>query len=180
MPGPPVRGRSPLSRAALVRFRAMPDTAAATPPNPVTQALLATMDDRHGDMAALLGGLPAGALDWSPAADANSLAGLARHILDIEGHVAGDLAGGDSSWTGANGTQVDAPANADLLTELLQQSGRALNALLGEVSARDSARLMVVLEEFDHCAMHHGQMQLTRHLWEAAHPGVASRYEHWR
>ena len=37
-----------------------------------------------------------------------------------------------------------------------------------------------LLEDLDHCAIHHGQAQLTRNLWEAAHPDAPKTYEHWR
>ena len=147
---------------------------------PFAQVLIATMDDRHTDMAALLTGLPDGGLDWAPAADGNSLADLARHILDIEGHVRRELSGGDLAWSGANGTQIDAPSDAGVLSDLLEEVGQELRLALAEDPVQNSAALVVALEEFDHCAMHHGQMQLTRHLWEAAHPGVASRYAHRR
>lgn len=148
--------------------------------NAVAQVLIATMDDRHKDMAALLTGLLDGGLDWAPAADGNSLADLARHILNIEGHVRRELSGGDLAWSGANGTQIDAPSDAGVLSDLLEEVGQELRLVLAGVPAQNSAALVVAFEEFDHCALHYGQMQLTRHLWEAANPGVASRYEHWR
>jgi len=37
-----------------------------------------------------------------------------------------------------------------------------------------------LLEDLDHCAIHHGQAQLTRNLWEAAHPDGPETYEHRR
>ncbi len=108
------------------------------------------------------------------------LADLARHILDIEGHVARELAGGDPSWTGANGTQANVEADAGVLAERLEELGETLEGLLSQVVVAELARLTVALQEFDHCAMHYGQMQLTRHLWEGAHPDTASTYLHWR
>jgi hypothetical protein len=36
------------------------------------------------------------------------------------------------------------------------------------------------VEDLDHVAVHHGQMQLKRHLYEAAHLEVPATYEHWR
>jgi hypothetical protein len=37
-----------------------------------------------------------------------------------------------------------------------------------------------LLEDLDHCALHHGQAQLTRNVWEATHPDMPTAYEHWR
>jgi hypothetical protein len=37
-----------------------------------------------------------------------------------------------------------------------------------------------LLEDLDHCPIHHGQAQLTRNRWEAAHPDAPETYEHWR
>lgn len=156
------------------------DTRRDSPSTALATALIATMDDRHEDMVQLLAGLPAGALDWRPAAEASSLAGLTRHILDVEGHVLRELGGGDPAWAGANGSQIDAPSDAALLVRLVEEIGRGLRLLLARIPATDAGGLAAALEEFDHCAMHWGQMQLTRHLWEAAHPAAASRYHHWR
>jgi hypothetical protein len=38
----------------------------------------------------------------------------------------------------------------------------------------------MLVEDLDHSAMHYGQVQLTRHLYELAHPELASTYQHWR
>ena len=43
-----------------------------------------------------------------------------------------------------------------------------VSKLLLPVAVRRSDKAL--LEGLDHCAIHHGQAQLTRNLWEAAHP----------
>lgn len=153
-----------------------------TPPSPapLVRALMATSRERHADMVDLVSGLPAGALDWRPAPDAASLAGLVLHIVDVEGHVASLAAGEDEqAWPGENGSRMDETASEAGLVKTIEAVDAALDRGLSLLPSR-SERAAAVLEDLDHAAMHHGQMQLTRHLWEGAHPGSPSGYQHWR
>ncbi len=152
-------------------------------------SLLSTMRERHIDLANLIAGLPEGALDWRPATDAASLAGLTAHILVVE-EAALRVAAGDSlTWPGANGegmaerqTEAEMRAALAALNDLAARVFAALTALRLAAPQPGEERTIaaMLIEEFDHCAMHYGQVQLTRHLWEAANPGWQSPYEHWR
>ena len=142
-------------------------------PAPLLTALLSTMRERHADLANLLGGLPAGALDWRPAVAAGSLAGLTAHILVVEEATLRAAAGESIPWPSANGEGMDERhTEAELVAGLA-----ALDALAAGVFAalRPAALAAaqpgeqrtigeMLIEEFDHVAMHYGQAQLTRHL----------------
>jgi hypothetical protein len=156
---------------------------------PVVRAMLSTAHDRHLDLAALVTGLPADALLWTPCADAPALAGLVLHILDVEGHLAAIAAGEDDHWAGENGSHIlDSATKAELLDAIADADTRMRLALASlddarlEVSASGGGQTLgeALLEDLDHCAIHHGQAQLTRNLWEAAHPEAPRTYEHWR
>jgi hypothetical protein len=157
--------------------------------DPLLAALLATSHERHFDMVNLVRGLPPGALDWRPAPDAASLAGLALHILDVEEAVARLAAGEVYAWTAENGSRMDESAEETLLVdEILRVDGVVKSRLSGLTGERLGAALpgeertagAMLGEDMDHCAMHYGQLQLTRHLWEAAHPEWPRTYLHWR
>lgn len=163
-----------------------------TPPadiEPLVAGLLTTLHERHVDMADLVGGLPAGALDWRPGPEMNSLAGLALHILEDEEFVARVAAGESLSWHGENGSSLELTADEARVVAAIE----AVDALLKQVlpglpAARygdtqpgeDRTIGSALIEEFDHSAMHYGQMQLTRHLFELAHPRAPTTYKHWR
>jgi hypothetical protein len=156
---------------------------------PLLRGLLTTSHERHLDMANLVAGLPAGALDWRPFPDAASLAGLALHILDVEEYLAALAAGEPVEWTGENGSRMDeSAAEAELLAELERVDAllkRALETVAAErLPAPQPAESRTVgealVEDLDHSAMHYGHMQLTRHAWEAVHPSGERTYVHWR
>jgi len=151
--------------------------------------LLSTTRDRHEDMIALVGRLPEGALAWSPAADAPTLAGLALHILDVERYVLSVAVGEDIGWTGERGTHIGDVASEEELVAAIDTADRwfvgAFEALTEERLAADTVDGCTtvgeaIVEDLDHVAVHQGQMQLTRHLYEGAHPEVPATYEHWR
>jgi Protein of unknown function (DUF664) len=156
---------------------------------PVVRAMLGTTHDRHEDLAALVTGLPDDALAWTPCADAPALAGLVLHILDVEGHLAAIAAGEDDHWAGENGSHILDSATGAALRDAIFDLEARMRAMFASI---DNARLeasapgggqtlgQALLEDLDHCAIHHGQAQLTRNLWEAAHPDAPRTYEHWR
>ncbi len=163
----------------------------APPPgtHPLLAGLLCTMHERHFDMLNLVSGLPAGALSWAPGPEMTCLAGLAAHILEVEVFAGRVAAGEDPRWEGGNGPRPhgedDTAAIAGAIVDADRFLKGVLGALTGEALSRpqpgeDRPAGAAVVEEFDHAAMHYGQMQLTRHLWEAAHPGFAATYSHWR
>jgi uncharacterized damage-inducible protein DinB len=150
--------------------------------------MMSTTHDRHLDLAALVDSLGEGDLSWTPCADAPALAGLVLHILDVEGHLAAIANGEDDHWTGENGSHILDRASSDELSAAIDTIDARIRAafasldetrLEGPVSGGE--RLVeALLEDLDHCALHHGQAQLTRNMWEATHPEMPTAYEHWR
>ena len=155
----------------------------------VVRAMLSTTHDRHLDLVALISGLPGAALGWVPGPDAPALAGLVLHIVDVETHLASIADGVDDRWAGDNGSHIrDLATSAELRDALERADARmqvAFAALdLGRLEApalgTTETLVVVLLEDLDHCALHHGQAQLTRNMWESAHPDAPRTYEHWR
>ena len=158
--------------------------------SPLPRGLLDTTHERHWDMTQLVSGLPDEALDWLPAPFSASLAGLVLHIVDVETHVA-RLALGEPEpdWTGGNGSRMTESVDYEGLRTAIDGADELLKGALSRIT---DARLAVrssedaqsigeaVVGDLDHVAMHHGQLQLTRHLWEAEHPEWPSLYQHWR
>jgi uncharacterized damage-inducible protein DinB len=154
----------------------------------VVRSISSTTRDRHQDLAALIAGLSDDDLTWAPCAGAPALAGLVLHILDVEGHLAAIAVGVDDRWTGENGSHIlDVATLEDLRGAIDEVDARVRTAFASLDEARletplpGGQRLVeALLEDLDHCALHHGQAQLTRNLWEAAHPDAPRTYEHWR
>jgi uncharacterized damage-inducible protein DinB len=154
----------------------------------VVRSILSTTQDRHADLAALIDGLGDDDLTWTPCDGAPALAGLVLHILDVEGHLAAIAVGEDDHWTGENGSHILDTASLDDLRKAIDDADARVRTVFAtldherlESPVSDGQRLVeALLEDLDHCALHHGQAQLTRNLWEAAHPEAPRTYEHWR
>ena len=153
--------------------------AAGTPP--ALGALLSITRDRHRDMADLVRGLPGEGLRWVPADGASTLAGLTLHILDVERYLTALVTGEDIGWTGELGTRIhETAAEHELVAAIAARDEELRDALARLDADRWSSLAGDLLEDLDHVAVHVGQMQLTRNLYEAAHPEAAGEYEHWR
>jgi len=148
---------------------------------PAVGALRSTTQDRHRDMTNLVRGLPREALAWVPADGASSLAGLTLHILDVERYLTALVTGEDIGWTGELGTRIQETAADHELVAAIAARDEELGDALERLDAdRWSSLAGDLLEDLDHVAVHLGQMQLTRNLYEAVHPEAAGEYEHWR
>jgi hypothetical protein len=149
---------------------------------------MSTTQDRHIDLAALIVGLGEDGLTWAPAPQAPALAGIVLHILDVEGHLAAIASGVDDGWTGELGSHILDTATYDELRQAIHDIYRRVWTAFASLDEAalvaplpDGERLVeALLEDLDHCAIHHGQAQLTRNLWEVAHPDQRTTYEHWR
>ena len=149
---------------------------------PAVRAVLSTTHDRHVDMSNLVRGLPREGLEWVPAEGASTLAGLTLHILDVERYLTALVTGEDIGWTGELGTRIDEwAAEHELVAAIAARDEELKDALERLDTGRWSGSLSGdLLGDLDHVAVHLGQMQLTRNLYEAAHPEAGGSYEHWR
>ena len=133
----------------------------------------------HADIERTIAGLPQAALDWAPGPEMNSLAVLAVHVAGAERYWIGDMVGGDPSrWDRAaefHTRGVDAAALHARLAAALAHSQSALEKLtLADreatvVSPRDGRAFTgawCLAHALEHTALHLGQMQITRQLWE--------------
>jgi uncharacterized damage-inducible protein DinB len=156
---------------------------------PLLRAHVTTTHERHLDMINLVRDLSPAALDWRPAVHSASLAGLVLHVVDVETYIARAAAGEEVEWAGENGSRMDESAAAQELVAALQAVDALLKGVLVGLTAERLAALApggartigeMLGEDLDHSSMHYGHMQLTRHLWEEAHPEFESEYTHWR
>ena len=146
----------------------------------VIAALVSTTRDRHEDLRNLVRGLPEGGLTWAPGRGAPAIAGLVLHVLDVEQHVACMVEGVDDGWTGEHGTRImEAAGEAELLATIAEVGRRLETDLEGLTAGRAAEVGADVVEDLDHVAVHVGQLQLTRNLFEAAHPDAPRTYDHW-
>jgi uncharacterized damage-inducible protein DinB len=135
----------------------------------------------HGDIRGALQGLPQDALDWSPGAEMNSLNVLVVHLTGAERYWIGDVVAGEPSGRDrAAEFRVSGLSTDELLRrlsdiEILAQrvlGPFALQALEEKrVSPRDGREFTVAWalgHALKHTALHLGQIQITRQLWEQA------------
>lgn len=133
----------------------------------------------HAGIERTIEGLSRRALDWVPGADMNSLGILTVHVAGAERYWIGDVAGRDPSGRDREAefhTQgLDAAALASRLAEVLAHSRAVLEGLTlsdldaARVSPRDGRQFTVawcLAHALEHTALHLGQMQITRQLWE--------------
>jgi hypothetical protein len=139
-------------------------------------------------MIDLVNDVPDEALTWRPAPGASHLAGLVHHITEVELFTVRAADGDDTPWHGRDGSSLERDADAAALIELIVTADRAMFGILEALpvdrlrepqSGHDRTFGSALVEESDHSAIHVGQMQLTRHLWAAAHSDVSDAYEHW-
>lgn len=137
------------------------------------------LESLHADIHRTIDGLSIAALDWTPGSDMNSLAVLAAHIAGSERYWIGDIAGNDPSGrvreTEFQTLGVEEPNLTARLEAALAHSRTVLERLtLAELEVKrtnpgDGRQYTVAWALFhtlEHTALHLGQMQLTRQLWE--------------
>jgi uncharacterized damage-inducible protein DinB len=149
---------------------------------PEVSQYLAMIEDLRGQVEVLITDLPAEALNWRPLVGGvshatNSLAVLAAHVAGAEHFWIAEVVGGyPATRVRSKEFEVEAAAAAALL-EQLAQVGRETRTVLEELTAEELAKIRVVhgretytrwaiLHAIEHTALHLGQMQLTRQLWE--------------
>ncbi len=140
---------------------------------------LAQLADRHADIEQALDGLPPEALDWTPGAEMNSLAVLVTHTAGAERYWIGDVAAGRPSSRDRDAEfrvrGIEPGALLGKLRDNLAFARQALEPLtLGDLEAtrtsgRDGSEVTVfraLSHALEHAALHAGQIQLTRQLWD--------------
>jgi uncharacterized damage-inducible protein DinB len=147
--------------------------------NALIESYLNRLQALHEDIEKALAGLPPEALDWSPGPDMNSITVLVVHLAGAERFWIGDVACGDSSGREREAEfraqGMDGKALQERLAAGLSYAQKALEALtLSDLekqrpAGRDGRSFSVawaLLHALEHSAIHLGQIQLTRQLWE--------------
>ena len=133
----------------------------------------------HNDIHEALDGLPPAALDWAPGPDTNSISVLVFHLTGAERYWIGDVAAQDPTERDRDAEFRVHDVGKDVLkkrlTDNLEYARTALEKFTVQdlettrVSARDGREFTVawaLLHALEHTALHLGQIQLNRQLWE--------------
>ena len=146
---------------------------------PFYAELLNRLRGQHNDIKKAIEGLPQEALDWKPEPAMNSMCSLIVHIAGAERFLIGDIVKGESS-------QRDRPAefmatgwDAPMLMKRLWDSEAYFGSVLETLSLadlegvrrdpRDGSQVPVswaVLHALEHSALHCGQIQDLRQLYQ--------------
>jgi len=139
----------------------------------------------HNDINVALEGLPSAALDWTPGSDMNSISVLVFHTTGSERYWIGDIAAQDPTKRDRKAEFRVHDLSVDILKKRLadnmEYSRTALEKFTVQdletkrVSASDGREFTVawaLLHALEHAALHPGQIQLTRQLWEQSKGNV--------
>ncbi len=137
------------------------------------------LEAMHAAIELAVAGLSPEALDWQPGPEMNSIAVLAAHTAGAERYWIGDVAGQEpSSRVREAEFEVKGVETAVLLARLqaaLDHSRTVLESLTladleqERMSPRDGRTFTAgwaLLHGFEHTALHTGDIQLTRQLWD--------------
>jgi uncharacterized damage-inducible protein DinB len=132
----------------------------------------------HNDIIEALEGLSPAALDWTPGPDMNSISVLVFHITGSERYWIGDVAAQDPSGRDRDAEfrvhEVDAQILKKRLADNLEYARNTLDKFTIHhlesnrvtTSGREITVGWALLHALEHAALHVGQIQLTRQLWE--------------
>jgi uncharacterized damage-inducible protein DinB len=133
----------------------------------------------HSELRTALEGLPLTALDWKPAAEANSIAVLAVHVAGAERYLIGDCVAGEPSGRDREAEFRASSLPAEDLQRRLDASLSYISQVLGRLTLEDLETLRLWSREnrqvtvgwllahlLAHTAIHAGHAQVTRQIWE--------------
>ncbi|MHB8644687.1 MAG: DinB family protein, partial [Thermomicrobiales bacterium] len=162
---------------------------------PLLAGILQMMDFAHRNMTQIIADLPDEALVWQPASDMGSLSGIICHTMYCETYAIRRAAGEDVSYDGKiddaeeeNSTWRTAEGREALIARIA--GGDAIMkrilpvmtvAAMEERFPAWGANAIVsggdlIAKATTHTTMHWGHMQMTRQLWEQAHPEFHGSY----
>ncbi len=146
---------------------------------PLTEALLDRLRFVHAEARTVLEALPGDALDWVPGAGMNSVCVTVVHLIGAERFLLGDVACADPSGRNRDAEFTESGLGAENLLERLAQADtyaeKALSSLdpaqLGATRrlpnhGREVSVAWAVAHAVEHGALHVGQLQMIRQMWE--------------
>jgi uncharacterized damage-inducible protein DinB len=146
---------------------------------PFYAELLNRLHNLHNDIVSAIEGLPQEALEWKPEAAMNSICVLSVHITGAERFLIGDLVKGESSQRDRPAEFKAAGLDSATLVKRLRDSEVYFKTVLEGLSLadlestrrdpRDGSEKSVswaLLHALEHTAMHAGQIQDLRQLYQ--------------
>jgi uncharacterized damage-inducible protein DinB len=138
---------------------------------------LQNLKDLHSDMLNALKDLPAAALDWSPAADINSIDVLVVHTAGAERFWIGEVVAGDPANRNREAEFKARGLDSEKLAQRLNGNLEYIRSALENLTLDDLASLRnppdrersvawILSHVLKHTAIHLGHVQLMRQLWE--------------
>jgi len=137
------------------------------------------LEEVHSDMRHALADLPAEALDWSPGPEMNSMVVLVVHSMGAERYWIGDVALQERSERDREAEFQSRGLDSQSLVGLIDKaSAYARDGLeklsladlhLTRISPRNQKSFTAawaLMHALQHTALHAGQVQITRQLWE--------------
>jgi uncharacterized damage-inducible protein DinB len=144
---------------------------------PFFEDYLLNLGELHNDIIDALKGLPLAALEWSPAADINSIDVLVVHTVGAQRFLIGEAVGGDPGNRDREAEFQVHGLDADVLTQRLNQSLEYIRSVLERLTVEDISSPRdfregkrsvgwILDHALKHTATHMGHVQLMRQLWE--------------
>lgn len=160
---------------------------------PLLSGILEMMDFTHRNMTQIIADLPTDALAWHPGPETGSLAGIVRHAMYCEIYTIRRAAGEDVTYDEAtNAALWDAADDTERLLACINEADAVTKQYLPAMTVEKMAMRYpawnqatptlsgaLIAEAAVHTAMHWGHMQMTRQLWEQAHPEFVGSYTPW-
>lgn len=132
----------------------------------------------HDDILQAVEGLSPAALDWTPGREMNSIGVLMTHIIGSERYMIGDIAALESSNRDREAEFQVHDFEREALQQRLNDNLEYARTVVEKMTLQDleSKRVLpngreytvawALLHGLEHAALHLGQIQLTRQLWE--------------
>ena len=144
---------------------------------PFFEAYLLNLRELHNDILNALKDLPSAALDWSPAAEVNSIDVLMVHTVGAQRFLIGEVVGGNPANRDREAEFKVHGLEAETLTQRLNESYEYIhdvleNLTLDDLNAsrdfrgRQTTVAWVLGHALKHTATHMGHIQLMRQVWE--------------
>ncbi|MDQ6602173.1 MAG: DinB family protein [Chloroflexota bacterium] len=165
---------------------------------PLLGGILNMMDFAHRNMTQIIADLPSEALVWQPANDMASLSGILCHTMYCEVYAIRRAAGEDVSYSVEyddaeedNSTWRTAEDREQLIARIAEGDA-IMKRILPIMTVAGMAERFhawggnslhsggdLIAKAATHTTMHWGHMQMTRQLWEQAHPEFVGAYTPW-
>jgi uncharacterized damage-inducible protein DinB len=144
---------------------------------PYFEDYLLNLQELHNDILNALKDLPPAALDWSPAADMNSINVLVVHTVGAQRFLIGEAVAGHSANRDREAEFKVHGLDADALTQRLNEGYEYIRSVLDDLTVDDLASVRdfrgrersvawILGHALKHTATHMGHIQLMRQVWE--------------